>query len=158
MTARDLQDLELCYAPPFGAARDPVNFAGMVAGNIMDGLLDTITPLELIEQVSSGDFEKSKGTLLDVRPPDVVKKSPIGIVPEAQRLNIELEFARRTVLGDAALQERLRQGPIVVSCMSGQRAHVVSRMLQLHGFKDVKVLSGAVQTYNVTKAAVDGRR
>ena len=47
MPANELADLELCYAPPYGSARDPVNFAGMIAGNIMVGLADTLTPLQL---------------------------------------------------------------------------------------------------------------
>ncbi len=36
-TIYDLEESELCYAPPFGSAKDPVNFAGMVAADILRG-------------------------------------------------------------------------------------------------------------------------
>jgi len=154
MTARDLQDVELCYAPSFGAARDPVNFAGMIAANIMDGLLDTLTPLELIDSVKSGAFASSKTTLLDVREAASVAAKPICTVPAAQTLNIQLELLRRTLETDPVVKERLSQGPIVVSCMSGQRAHVASCMLRNMGFKDVRVLTGSALTFGVTCQAM----
>mmetsp|Transcript_40024 Transcript_40024/g.85739 ORF Transcript_40024/g.85739 Transcript_40024/m.85739 type:complete len:310 (-) Transcript_40024:528-1457(-) len=153
MTARDLQDVELCYAPPFGAARDPVNFAGMVAANIMDGLLDTITPLELLDLIKSGGYATAKYSFLDVRPPSAVAANSLPLVPEESKLNVELEQLRETVLRDCTIQEKLKGGPIIVSCNSGQRAHVASRMLHLQGFENVKVLSGSFWSYEMAVAA-----
>jgi len=154
MNARDLQDIELCYAPPFGAARDPVNFAGMIAGNIMDGVTDTITPIELIESIQSGAFASSKTTFLDVRPPESVAQKPICVVPDDQKICVSLEMVRRTLESDASLKQRLSQGPVIVSCMSGQRAHVASCMLRNMGYKDVKVLSGSAMTFGITCQAM----
>eukprot|EP00930_Biecheleria_cincta_P010912 TRINITY_DN1132_c0_g1_i1.p1 TRINITY_DN1132_c0_g1~~TRINITY_DN1132_c0_g1_i1.p1 ORF type:complete len:581 (+),score=107.70 TRINITY_DN1132_c0_g1_i1:142-1884(+) len=158
MTARDLQDIELCYAPPFGAARDPVNFCGMVAGNIMDGILDTVTPLELLDQIKAGTFTSSKTTFIDVRTPKAVEEKPFSAVPKAQSVHIQLEQARERVGSDTALQGQLKSGPIVVACNTGVRAHVAARMLMLQGYKDVKVLSGSYLTYKVSEDAIKGKK
>jgi len=66
MKADELTDLELCYAQPYGSARDPVNYAGMLAGNIMAGLCDTITPLELVEMMKS-QTQTPQVVVVDVR-------------------------------------------------------------------------------------------
>ena len=36
-TVHDLAEAELCYAPQFGAAKDPVNLAGMLGENVLNG-------------------------------------------------------------------------------------------------------------------------
>jgi len=147
MTAPDLQDCELCYAPSFNAAKDPVNMAGMIAGNIMDGLVDTITPLELMQSVQSGAFNEKRSVLLDVRAAAEAEAHPVAIVPKDRRLNVELDSLRQQVLGDSKLQNALRKSQVIVSCNTGQRANTAARMLTLLGFSSVKVLTGSYWTY-----------
>ena len=66
MTAKDLSELELCYAPPYSSAKSPVNIIGNSIENEMDGLVDTISVTEFLrnfEQYSN----KDKYIILDVR-------------------------------------------------------------------------------------------
>jgi NADPH-dependent 2,4-dienoyl-CoA reductase/sulfur reductase-like enzyme len=64
-TVYDLEEAELCYAPPFGSAKDPVNFAGMVAGNLLRG------DMPIVHWEGTG-----QGFLLDMRNPRNSRSSP----------------------------------------------------------------------------------
>ena len=119
-TIYDLEEAELCYAPQFGSAKDPVNFAGMVAANIVRGDM----PVCHWDSVD-GEF------LLDVRnPPELVVESVPGAV------NIPL----------AQLRERLGELPrdreILVICRSAQRAYYATRILLQNGFKARNISGG----------------
>mmetsp|Transcript_49610 Transcript_49610/g.105574 ORF Transcript_49610/g.105574 Transcript_49610/m.105574 type:complete len:585 (+) Transcript_49610:79-1833(+) len=156
-TARDLSDLELCYAPPFGSARDPVNHAGMMAGNVMGGLLETVSPSDLILMVKSGEFSNQNYILLDVRGEAAGAKQPISVVPKDRVVYVEVDSLRPKVTNDPELAERLRSSKVIVSCQSGLRAHVGSRMLLGMGFTNIKVLTGSFLTYTmVDKASARG--
>jgi len=120
-TIYNLEEAELCYAPAFGSAKDPVNFAGMVAADVLKGDM----PLSHW-QAAKGKF------LLDVR--DSVELA-VESVPEA--LNIPLGQLR------ARLSELPRDREIHVICRSGQRAYYATRILLQHGFK-AKVISGGM--------------
>lgn len=134
LSVRDLPDLELSYAPPFGSARDVINQAGMVATNLLDG----VDPVCQVEDVLAMTSEQ---LLLDVRnPPEL---SNIGAFPNA--VNIPLDQLRQR------LDELPRDKEILVTCMVGLRGHVASRMLQQHGFK-VRNLTGGYKTYQLTVA------
>lgn len=133
MTANDLAELELCYAPPVGSAKDPVNYAGMVAQNIMDGL---------VQQIEWSDFRqqpKDAFLLLDVRNPGEIESK--GKISE-QAVNIPLNDLRDR------LEEVPKDKPIVVSCASGQRAYYACRILMQNGYKDVSNLGGAYLTFH----------
>ena len=120
-TVYDLEEAELCYAPPFGSAKDPVNFAGMIAANILRGDM----PLCHWNSVDNG-------FLLDVRnPPELAVES----VPGA--LNIPLPQLR------ARLGELPRDREILVICRSAQRAYYATRILLQNGFK-ARNLSGGM--------------
>jgi NADPH-dependent 2,4-dienoyl-CoA reductase/sulfur reductase-like enzyme/rhodanese-related sulfurtransferase len=125
-TVFDLEDLELCYAPQFGAAKDPVNVAGMVAGNYLRGDL----PL-----ANWGELEKTRALLVDVRSETEFSG---GHIPNAQNLPLE------------TLRDRLHELPqdreIWLICGVGQRAYYAIRLLLQNGLQ-VKVLSGGMQTY-----------
>jgi NADPH-dependent 2,4-dienoyl-CoA reductase/sulfur reductase-like enzyme/rhodanese-related sulfurtransferase len=120
-TIYDLEEAELCYAPAFGSAKDPVNFAGMVAADVLNGDM----PLS--------HWQDAKGKfLLDVR--DSVELA-VESVPEA--LNIPLGQLR------ARLGELPRDCEIHVICRSGQRAYYATRILLQHGF-NAKMISGGM--------------
>jgi len=120
-TIHDLEEAELCYAPQFGSAKDPVNFAGMVAANILeDGML-----------VSHWD-ELDGAFLLDVREP---VELTIERVPGA--VNIPIGQLR------SRMEELPEDREIHLICRSAQRAYYAQRMLSQHGFK-VRHLSGGI--------------
>ena len=119
-TIYDLEESELCYAPPFGSAKDPLNFAGMVAANVLKGDM----PL------SHWDSAKT-GFILDVREPFELA---VENVPEA--LNIPLGQLR------GRLDELPQDREIHVICRSGQRAYLAVRMLLQNGFKAKNVSGG----------------
>lgn len=111
-TIYDLEEAELCYAPQFGSAKDAVNFAGMIAGNILRG----DSPVSHWETAGSG-------FLLDVRSPaELVLESVPGAV------NIPLPQLR------SRLGELPKDREIKVICRSAQRAHYATRILIQHGF------------------------
>ena len=119
-TVYDLEESELCYAPPYGSAKDPVNFAGMVAANILRGDM----PVAHWEAVDHG-------FLLDVRnPPELAVESVPGAV------NIPLPQLR------ARLGELPRDREILVTCRSAQRAYYATRILLQHGFKARNISGG----------------
>jgi NADPH-dependent 2,4-dienoyl-CoA reductase/sulfur reductase-like enzyme/rhodanese-related sulfurtransferase len=120
-TVYDLEEAELCYAPPFGSAKDPVNFAGMVAADVLRGDMPLV----------HWDAART-GFLLDVR--DATELA-VENVPEA--LNIPIGELR------ARLDELPRDREIHVFCRSGQRAYIATRMLLQNGFK-AKTVSGGM--------------
>lgn len=126
MTIYDLEECELCYAPQFGAAKDPVNLAGMVAGNALRG----DAPLAYWEDQAQADV-----LLLDVCDADEFAE---GHVPGAA--NIPLNELR------GRLAELPRDRAVWVYCQVGQRAYYATRLLRLSGF-DAFNLTGGVETY-----------
>ena len=120
-TIYDLEEAELCYAPPFGSAKDPVNFAGMVAADVLRGDM----PLSHWKDAKTG-------FLLDVREPI---EQAVEKVPEA--FNIPLGQLR------GRLAELPRDREIHVICRSGQRAYYATRILLQNGF-NAKVVSGGM--------------
>lgn len=125
-TVYDLEEAELCYAPQFGAAKDPVNVAGMIASNFLRG------DVKLIhwERIN---FEKD--FLLDVRTRQEYEEMH---VPRA--VNIPLN----------SLRDEISKMPsdkiICVYCGVGQRAYYAVRVLHLHGY-DARNISGGIQSY-----------
>ena len=119
-TVYDLEEAELCYAPQFGSAKDPVNFAGMVAANVLRGDM----PLSHWDSLD-GAF------LLDVREP---VELAVESVPGA--VNIPLGQLR-TRLGELP-----RDREIHVICRSAQRAYYATRILMQNGFKARNISGG----------------
>ncbi len=119
-TVYDLEESELCYAPPFGSAKDPVNFAGMVAADVLRGDM----PLSHWGSLE-GEF------LLDVRnPPELAVQSVPGAV------NIPLPELRQR------LGELPRDREIHIICRSAQRAYYATRILLQNGFKARNISGG----------------
>ena len=123
MSVFDLENLDLAYSPPFGAANDPVNVAGFVAGHIARGDIVTVNP-ETWQP--NGEF------LLDVRDPDEVAE--FGKLGNA--VNIPL-----TQLRDR-LGEVPRDRHIVTYCQKGQRGYLAACLLHGRGYEDVANLRG----------------
>ncbi len=123
-TIYDLEEVELCYAPPFGSAKDPVNFAGMVAADVLRGDMP----------INHWDSARSE-FLLDVREPFELA---VEKVPEA--VNIPLGELR------SRLDELPRAKEINVFCRSGQRSYYATRILLQNGFK-VKNISGGMLSF-----------
>jgi NADPH-dependent 2,4-dienoyl-CoA reductase/sulfur reductase-like enzyme/rhodanese-related sulfurtransferase len=125
-TVFDLEEAELCYAPQFGAAKDPINVAGMIASNVLRGdlALSDWKALDLGEK-----------TLLDVRDEAEFKA---GHVPGA--LNIPLNQLR------SRLGELPRDKDVWVYCGVGQRSYYANRVLKQNGFR-ASNLPGGFQAF-----------
>jgi rhodanese-related sulfurtransferase len=72
----------------------------------------------------------------------------------AAEFPLSLEALRERLQADPELSSRLAQGGVIVSCQTGQRAHIASRMLVQKGFQGVKVLSGSFLSYSIAAAMV----
>jgi NADPH-dependent 2,4-dienoyl-CoA reductase/sulfur reductase-like enzyme/rhodanese-related sulfurtransferase len=125
-TVYDLEECELCYAPPFGSAKDPINFAGMVAAGVLRGDMP----------VSHWDSQED-GFLLDVREP-----AELAVEHAAGAVNIPLGELR------ARLDELPQGHDIRVVCRSGQRAYYATRILLQEGF-DASVVSGGMLSHAI---------
>nr|WP_312914635.1 rhodanese-like domain-containing protein [Candidatus Competibacter phosphatis] len=137
-TIHDREAAEPCYAPQFGSAKDPVNFAGLVAADILGG----DRPIGHWDGV---DAE----LLLDVR-------KPVELAVESKPRAVDIPLGQLR----ARLDELPRDRAILVICRSGQRAHYATRLLLQHGFK-VHTLSGGMllrfHSYLLTNCATVGR-
>jgi NADPH-dependent 2,4-dienoyl-CoA reductase/sulfur reductase-like enzyme/rhodanese-related sulfurtransferase len=131
-TVHDLAEAELCYAPQFGAAKDPVNLAGMLAENVLNGDMPVADWLEL---------DRTDAFLLDVREPDEFSR---GHIPKA--INLPLSQLR------SRYAEIPKDRDIWVCCAVGQRAYFATRFLTQHGYR-AQNLSGGYTTYTALKAA-----
>lgn len=129
MNVYDLQELELAYAPPFSSAKDPVNMAGYVAGNILEGKMVPFFPDEI-------DAIPSDAIRLDVRNPEEIAR---GSIPNF--INIPLD----------SLRDRYKEldftKEIYITCQVGQRGYVAQRILTQLGAK-TKNLAGGYTLYS----------
>ena len=131
LTVFDLENLELSYAPPFGSAKDPVNFAGFVAANALRG---DVKLCQVDEVIKPADHQK----LLDVRTPDEVSA---GTIPGA--MNIPIDELRDR------LGELSKETEYLVFCRVGLRGYLACRTLSQNGFK-CRNLTGGYITYQRT--------
>ena len=131
MLLMDPADFDLCYAPPYGSAKAPVNMLGMMEANVEHGFTRPITPT----QIPEGAF------LLDVREP---AEFVAGTIPGA--VNVPLGELR------GRLGELPKDRPIVAFCKVGQRGYFAERILAQRGY-DVRNLSGGYTTWRAFKKA-----
>jgi NADPH-dependent 2,4-dienoyl-CoA reductase/sulfur reductase-like enzyme/rhodanese-related sulfurtransferase len=123
LTIDDLEHLELAYAPPFGASKDPVNTAGFSANNQRDGLIRQIYSLAEVDGAQ----------LVDVRPPELAGAQPI---PGA----VNIPFPK---LRDS-LDQLNRKRPVVTICALGKMSYFAARILRQRGF-DVTAHVGGIK-------------
>jgi NADPH-dependent 2,4-dienoyl-CoA reductase/sulfur reductase-like enzyme/rhodanese-related sulfurtransferase len=131
-TVHDLAEAELCYAPQYGAAKDPVNLAGMIAANALAGDM----PIADWDRLGAGD-----AVIVDVREP---AEFAAGHVPGA--INLPLHALR------TRYAELPRDRAIWCCCGVGQRAYYATRFLRQHGY-DAANLSGGYTTYRALRDA-----
>lgn len=122
-TVFDLAAVDLCYAPPFGSAKDPIHMAAFVASNHLDAVTPSVPPRAELEGVQ----------LVDVRTDAEFAQMRL---PGAIHIPVEQLRERLSTL-DASQ-------PTAVICQSGLRAHVGARILKQHGFMDVVNVSGGM--------------
>ena len=124
ITAPELADLELAYAPPFGSAKDPVNMLGYIAENVVSGLVKTAQWHEIDQYRSQGY------TLLDVRTPGECAR---GMIPGFINIPVDEIRDRHFEIGNKK---------ILVTCQVGQRAHTATMLLKNLGYEPVNLDGG----------------
>ncbi len=130
ITAPELADLELAYAPPFGSAKDAVNMLGYVAENVFSGV-------SKVAQWSEIDEYRDKGyELVDVRS---VAECGRGMIPGA--INIPVDEIRER-------QSEITNKNLLVNCQVGQRGHTASMLLKELGFNPVNLDGGYLTWIN----------
>ncbi|MFC0314273.1 FAD-dependent oxidoreductase [Gordonia phosphorivorans] len=133
MTGPELIDLDLAYAPPYGSAKDPVNLAGMIAENVLDGELK----LWYAEQVDEPGY-----LLLDTRSQEEYDEGHLPgalLVPHVQ-VRERLDEIREAAAGR----------PIRVYCASGKRSYLAYRILRQSGLTAAN-LSGGMLTLRAAR-------
>ena len=135
ITAPELADLELAYAPPFGSAKDPVNMLGYIAENVISGLVETAQWNE-IDGFASRGFE-----LIDVRSAGEFAR---GHIPGA--INISVDEIRER-------KSEITSKNLLVNCQVGQRGHTAALLLKELGFNAVN-LDGGYLTWSNSPAAL----
>ena len=128
----ELEDLALCYAPPYGNASDAVNTLGTMAGNVLSGRVKFISPFSIEWNNLAQD-----AMIIDVRPPEMFEtdhlKNAINIPQTAMRSNL-----------DSIPQDK----PVILYCNRSIRAYLAAVMLKNRGFDNIFVLSGGLYLYN----------
>ncbi len=131
MTATELKELDLAYAPPYSSAKDPVNMAGFMIENISNGILKQFH-LEDVETLPRDDSV----TLLDVR---TTGEYRCGHIDGFKNIPVD-ELRER-------LDELEKEKPVYVVCQSGLRSYIATRILAGHGY-DAYNFSGGFRFYD----------
>lgn len=142
-TLEDLKDLELCYAPPFGTARDVVNFAALVGLNILHSVYKQVHVTKVRDLVEKGAY------IIDVRDKDEFEKGHL-----INAINIPLGEIRDRI------DEIPRDRTVYLHCRSSQRSYNVVMVLQNLGFENVYNISGSfmgISFYEYYNDKVTGR-
>lgn len=135
-TIYDLTELEHAYAPPYSSAKDPVNMAGFVAENILNGILK-VEQWDGFETTFAAD---ENAMMIDVRNPDEVMSGAME-----GSINIPLDTLRSN------LNNIPKDKTIFVYCAVGLRGYLAQRILMQSGYKNVINLSGGYNLWNVCK-------
>ena len=134
LSAHDLADLELAYAPPFSSAKDPVNMLGYMAENVLTGECDVVEPGEVGRLVAEGWI------VVDVR---TVAEHEAGSIPDSR--NVPLDELRER-------SGELEGHHVLVYCQVGQRGHTAAALLGELGVS-VRNLDGGWLTWRAHAAA-----
>lgn len=129
-TIYDLQNIEHAYAPPYSSAKHPVNIAGYVAQNILEG------KVKVIQWHEMNKLETNKLIIVDTR---TASEYSMGHIAGA--INIPVDEVRER------LHEFTRDRQIILYCAVGYRGYLASQILQHHGYNNIYNLSGGYRTY-----------
>ncbi len=127
----DLQRIEHAYAPPYSSAKDPVNQLGFYAANILEGLVNPISCIDIAQR-------DDNTLLLDVR---TQEEHEIAAIPES--INIPVDQLREKIF------ELPKDKKIYIYCKAGVRGYTAARILMQNGFKEVYNLSGGYDLYKL---------
>jgi NADPH-dependent 2,4-dienoyl-CoA reductase/sulfur reductase-like enzyme/rhodanese-related sulfurtransferase len=134
MTVHDMQEFELAYAPPFSSAKDPINMAGYVGSNVLNG------DIKVAYWNEAMNADMGRTFLLDVREPSEYEQ---GHIPNA--VNIPLGQIR------SRLNEIPADKEIIVNCQVCLRSYIGVRVLMQNGFERIRNLSGGYKTYRAVE-------
>lgn len=126
-TIEDLKDLELCYAPPFGTAKDVVNFGGYVASNVLERRFKQEHFSKVRELLEAGEC------IIDIREKNEYAEGHLKGVP-----NIPLSELRERV------NEIPKDRTVYLQCRSGQRSYNACLLLQNLGYTNVVNVTGGI--------------
>lgn len=126
-TIEDLKDLELCYAPPFGTAKDVVNFGGYVASNVLERRFKQEHFSKVRELLEAGEC------IIDIREKNEYEEGHLKGVP-----NIPLSELRERV------NEIPKDRTVYLQCRSGQRSYNACLLLQNLGYTNVVNVTGGI--------------
>jgi NADPH-dependent 2,4-dienoyl-CoA reductase/sulfur reductase-like enzyme/rhodanese-related sulfurtransferase len=132
VTADDLVDLDLCYAPPFGSAKDPVLMLGMIADNVLTG--------QLVQHEPTDGIDSTATLVLDVRNLDEWDRGHVDGAVHIPQPQVSGSVERIRELADGR--------PVVVHCASGFRSYLAHRTLAAAGIPSAN-LSGGFFTLDV---------
>ncbi|MHC5001037.1 MAG: FAD-dependent oxidoreductase [Planctomycetota bacterium] len=136
LTVQDLKDLELTYAPPYGSAKDPVNYAGFVASNVISGDMPICHAQDALAPADNQ-------LLLDVRTAAEVQAGTI-----AGAVNIPVDDLRNR------LNELPKDKELLAFCQVGLRGYLATRILLQNGF-NCRNLSGGYKTFSAVRSIAE---
>ncbi len=131
----ELSDLELCYAPPYGSAKDPVNILGYIGENVYTNVYKTAHWYDIQDIINTNQF------LLDVRTKDEVD---LGKIEGSTFIDINVLRENLHLLPSD------KNAPVYVLCGTGHRSYLALRIIQENGYTNVYNIMGG---YNIYKCA-----
>ena len=136
-TVFDIRDLDLAYAPPYSAAKDPVNVLGMIGTNVVEGVSDIIHLDEFLER-------REEATVVDTRPPEM--REAQGAIPEDKHVPLG---KLRSWAADREDDEE-----VMTYCKIGKSSYMATRILDHEGI-EASSLTGGYYRYRATQEADD---
>ena len=134
-TVFDIRDLDLAYAPPYGAAKDPVNVLGMIGANVLSDVASVIHLEEFLE-------ERETATVVDTRPPAM--REAQGSIPGDE--HVPLGRLRSWAA------DRDGDDTVLTYCKIGKSSYMASRILEHEGI-DARSLTGGYYRYELAASA-----
>lgn len=135
LSAEDLTELELAYAPPFSSAKDPVNMAGFMIQNLLEGNVVQYHLDEVSRLVESG------AQIIDVR---TSGEYSMGHIEGAKNIPVD-DLRMRMAEAD-------KDHPVYLYCQSGHRSYLAARILSAHGY-DARHLAGGYYLYSAVASS-----
>ncbi len=133
LTIEDLADLELCYAPPFSSAKDPVNIVGYAASNVKQGIYKTVRYYEIDDIIKNGGLVVDARTKLEY---DIHHIEGAVNIPQVEMRNRLDEFPSD------------KNTAIYLYCNIGHTGYLAVQILRGHGYQNIYNLAGGIKMYS----------